>query len=105
LEARIARNPSDADLYSSRAHYRERLGDRKGAIADLRKAQVDGRSVTALVRDADTLVELGEMERARDVLRQALNAGYSADEAMKNERLRRALIGWNFRGDNNVTKR
>jgi serine/threonine protein kinase/Tfp pilus assembly protein PilF len=105
LEARIARNPSDADLYSSRAHYRERLGDRKGAIADLRKAEVEGRSVTALVRDADTLVELGEMERARDVLRQALNAGYSADEAMKNERLRRALIGWNFRGDNNVTKR
>ena len=44
-----------------------------------------------LVRDADTFIELGDIVRARTLLKKAFDLGYPRDEAERNERLRPAL--------------
>jgi tetratricopeptide (TPR) repeat protein/TolB-like protein len=104
LDERIAVNSKDAELYSYRAHFLTPLGRRREALSDLEKAGVDGRNAATLVRDADTLVELGLIRPAQDVLKKALDAGYSAEDARQNERLRPAIVGLELKGGKNVRR-
>ena len=46
-----------------------------------------------LIRDAMSYVEIGEPARARELIQKALQLGYSRDQVMRNEGLRKALEG------------
>ena len=92
LDEAIAVNKKNGELYSYRAHFLSPLGRKKEALADLAKTDsMNGTEKEMLVRDADTFIELGDIGRARTLLKKAFDLGYPRDEAERNERLRPAL--------------
>ncbi|MBI2690018.1 MAG: tetratricopeptide repeat protein [Acidobacteria bacterium] len=85
-------NPKNGELYSYRAHFLSPLGRKSDALADIeRAASLTGTDVEMLVRDAVTLAQLGQNEKAMQYVAAAIKRGYQADQVQKNEDLRKAL--------------
>jgi serine/threonine-protein kinase len=102
-EAQLAVNPNDADVLSSLAVYRAKLGDRSRSLAEVEKARRLAPSDQNVAFTSVLVFELaGKRERALAALKEALGAGYSLEEARREPELAelrkdprcRRLLGW-----------